>query len=402
MFRSVTSRRCAFALSLLMLFTLFAARTPAQLPQTSKDRLTRALEPDSDVEPFRRELSDYLSDWEETIHVFNSIPLIARKWEAAGFKPAEALAEVKLRVAQLNYSDLAQLRAVYSRTPGWREVPRTISARVSKPELRQQLAARDAGLQSEAGKIVPALVADDCALAISADITNSDISILEAAVLTAESVMELLPTDGITIVAREIPTGLWIVARGLLLAAQTFKNIADDCSDDTFQTEIKQQLTNTKNDIVNNDNANKTTIVNNDNANKTEIVNNDNANKTTIINNNNANKTEIINNDNANAAMMRDLLLRTQIEADLAAPDSAVPVGLFVTPSTQCAGSAPVNQCGMLDFVRQIVVQTISRLAGSSAAQANAFLAKGDQYKAASNYKAAYQEYRKAYKAATG
>jgi hypothetical protein len=399
MFRSTASRKRAVALSLLMLFTLCTARTHAQLPQDSKDRLSRALEPDSDVESFRHELSDYLSDWEETIRLFNSVPVIARKWEAAGFKPIEALGEVKLRLAQLSYSDLLQLRAAYAKTPGWREVPRTIGSRVVKPELRELVRARDAASKSEAG-IAPAVLADDCATALGAGITNTDISILEAAVLTAESVMELLPTDGLTIVAREIPTGLWITARGLLLAAQTFKNIADDCSDDTFQTEIKQQLTDTKNDIVNNDNTNKTTIVNNDNANKTEIINNDNANKTTIINNNNANKTEIINNDNANATILRDLLLRTQIEADLSAPDSAVPVALFVTPSTQCAGAAPVNQCGLLDFVRQIVVQTISRLAGSSAAQANAFLSKGDQYKAAGNYKAAYQEYRKAYKAA--
>ncbi|HYY98540.1 MAG TPA: hypothetical protein VE642_08115, partial [Pyrinomonadaceae bacterium] len=152
--------------------------------------------------------------------------------------------------------------------------------------------------------------------------------------------------------------------------------------------------------IVTNDNANKAAIVSNDNANKAAIVSNDNANKDTIVANDNANRAAIITNDNANATMLRDLLLRTQIEADLASVDGAIPLALFETPATQCAGAAPLNQCGMLDLVRQVVVQTISRLAGASASQANAFLTKGDQYAAAGNYKAAYQQYRQAYKTA--
>jgi hypothetical protein len=152
--------------------------------------------------------------------------------------------------------------------------------------------------------------------------------------------------------------------------------------------------------IIANDDANKAAVVANDNANKNTIVNNDNANKNTIVANDNANRAAIIANDNANATMLRDLLLRTQIEADLSATDGNVPVALFETPETVCAGAAPLNQCGLLGLVRTIVVQTIARLAGSSAAQANSFLAKGDQYAAAGNYKAAYQQYRAAYKAA--
>jgi hypothetical protein len=152
--------------------------------------------------------------------------------------------------------------------------------------------------------------------------------------------------------------------------------------------------------IIANDNANKTTIVANDNTNKDTIVANDNANKNTIVANDNANKDTIVANDNANATMLRNLLMRTQIEADLSSTDGAVPVALFETPETQCDGAAPLNQCGLLNLVREVVVQTISRLAGTSAAQANSFLAKGDQYKTAGNFKAAYQQYRQAYKTA--
>lgn len=164
---------------------------------------------------------------------------------------------------------------------------------------------------------------------------------------------------------------------------------------------------------VANDNANKTAIINNDDSNKTEIINNDNANKTAIINNDNTNtativaligqvKIDIINNDNANKEELKRLILRTQIEADLATADNAVPLALYETPSATCTPSLanPPTQCGYLDLVRTIVKETIANVAGPNAAKANALLAQGDAEKAAGKYKLAYLTYRKAYKTA--
>jgi hypothetical protein len=248
----------------------------------------------------------------------------------------------------------------------------------------------------------------------------------------------------------------------VLLAAETVRDKVQSCSDDFDKrlidasvarlahvhtdiensvandnantTTITGALTTASNNIVNNDNTNKNTIVGNDNTNKntivtaisnsqgaivdnangntttlttaisttqTAIINNDNSNKNTIVANDNANKNTIVANDNANALMLSNLLLRLQIEADLAAADNATPVALFLTPDTSCGSSTPLNQCGLLGLVRQIVVQTISNLAGSNASQANSFVAKGDQYRNAGNYAAAYQNYRAAYKTAT-
>jgi tetratricopeptide (TPR) repeat protein len=155
---------------------------------------------------------------------------------------------------------------------------------------------------------------------------------------------------------------------------------------------------------VANDNSNKTAIINNDNSNKTAIIDNANANlttittsistaKTEIINNDNANKNAIIANDNANATMLRDLILRTQIEADLASTDGSAFVALYLTPGVKG---------GYLELVRSIVVQTISNIGGANTGQANALLAKGDAYKTAGDYRAAYTNYRQAYKKAQG
>ncbi len=174
--------------------------------------------------------------------------------------------------------------------------------------------------------------------------------------------------------------------------------------------------------IINNDNTNKDTIVLNDNTNKDTIVLNDNTNKDTIVNNDNANtlaltnlinatRIEILKNAKDNKEESNNLLLRTQIEADLSSTDGSTFVALYETPGNVCLPSLnnqglpqigelsnPV-QCGLLDLVRSIVRDTIANVNDSSNAQS--FFATGDAQRAAGNFKAAYTSYRKAYKAAS-
>jgi hypothetical protein len=165
--------------------------------------------------------------------------------------------------------------------------------------------------------------------------------------------------------------------------------------------------------IISNDDKNKTTIVDNDNTNKTTIVNNDNANTLALTNLVNAALTQIINNATANKEETRNLLLRTQIEADLASTDGSTFVALYETPVTVCfpslnplglpqagipSGNGPI-QCGLLDLVRSIVSQTIVN--GGNNQNALKDFATGDSQRAAGQYKSAYASYRKAYKMAS-
>ena len=142
--------------------------------------------------------------------------------------------------------------------------------------------------------------------------------------------------------------------------------------------------------IVANDNSNRAQIVANDNANKSAIVANDNANTASIIANDNTNTAAIIANDNANFIALRSLLLRTQIEANLA---EGQPVGLYLTPAAQG---------GQLDLVRTIVTETMARItaAGGSVGTAQSFLTQADAAKAAGQFKTAYDLYCKAYRMA--
>lgn len=280
----------------------------------------------------------------------------------------------------------------------------------------------------------------------------------------ADVVRELIPDDTAAVVPQAIATGLWGVAKAIEVVLETIHVVYIECNNakrewdvdvkleniqggfstvtsnvnshiDGKHDTVITNLTNTKNDIVSNNNTNKTeltthitnkagdivtkisesggkttdavntsttTITNNIsnsfttlNTNvtnsKTELNTSINNSKTELTQTINDNRTLIINNAASNTLALTNLALRLMIEADLAAPDASVPIALFETPGAKG---------GHLELVRAIVVETIANLGGSKAAQANASLKQGDTYKAAGNFKAAYAQYRKAYKTA--
>lgn len=144
--------------------------------------------------------------------------------------------------------------------------------------------------------------------------------------------------------------------------------------------------------------SNTALIIANTNSRAAEIKAQIDAVRDEIIANDDANTAAIIASDNANKNELRDLILRTQIEADLATADNATPLGLYLTPGSVCSG----GQCGRLDLVRDVVAQTLANIqaAGESIGGAQKLLDQGDALKAAGQFKAAYQAYRKAYKTA--
>ena len=159
-----------------------------------------------------------------------------------------------------------------------------------------------------------------------------------------------------------------------------------------LEASVANDNTNTAN-IIANDNSNRSLIINNDNTNTSNIITNDNSNRELIINNDNSNTTTILNNANANKNELKDLVLRTQIEADLAEADSATPVAWYLTPTANG---------GHLDLVKSIVTETLAKIqaAGGSIGDAQSFLTQANAAKTAGDFKGAYALYRKAYKSA--
>jgi hypothetical protein len=159
---------------------------------------------------------------------------------------------------------------------------------------------------------------------------------------------------------------------------------------DTSYDRLDHIHTDLENSVAN-DNANKDTIISNDNTNTISIIANSNANRGDVIVSANANTGTINAATTAAKVELRDLILRTQIEADLAA--TPIVVALYETPTANG---------GYLDLVRDIVAQTIANIqaAGGSTGQAQSLLTQGDTFKNSGDFVNAYAYYQRAYKAA--
>jgi hypothetical protein len=239
-----------------------------------------------DLESFRADLEKYAEDMKAVAG-------------AAGLP--SALDETLQRIATLTSQDLSMLQAAHAKSPNWRTHPRTLGS---------LLRVRRLGAPLQRAVIGPQITSDDCPTAINAGITQTDVEIAADVALAADAILEAIPTDFLSAIARAVAVGLWAIPQGILRAFEHLHNIAQVCQADAFESGVNNQLVS----IVNNDNSNRNQILNNDNSNTTTILNNTNASTTQIINTSNSNTTNILTSIGANA----DLAEARQIEDNLA------------------------------------------------------------------------------------
>ena len=316
-----------------------------------------------------------------------------------GDKVTEAQAR-QGRAAMQSLTD-EQLAEVYSRT----RVPNLSVAAAASGYLTKQASARATGVadefvQSLAGFPEPVGIPAGCdgvdisaderyALLIVKEVTNA---ILAAATFACNTSILGVNTSLVCVpfsIAASIANGLFDTAT--FCAGEVTANQID--ANFNRLAHLHDDLTAGISTVVNNSNANAASIINNDNTNAATIVANDNTNTTTIIANDNTNTATILTNANANKNELRDLVLRTQIEADLSVADGAAVVALYELPNAHG---------GYLDLVMAIVTETIADVlaAGGTVSNAQAVLTAANTAKAAGDFKTAYALYRKAYKAA--
>jgi hypothetical protein len=296
-----------------------------------------------------------------------------------------------------------QLAEIYSRT---RVPDLSVAATASRFLVRQTdaLAKKDAGGDFvqllAAGFPDPVAIPAGCngvdisadtryALLITKEVTSSILAaaafVCNTSILGVNTSLACVPFS----IAASIAIGLFDTAT--FCAGEVTANQID--ANFNRLDHIHNDLTSGITTVVNNSNANTATIISNANTNTTTIVTNDNTNAATIVANDNSNTAAILNNATANKNELRDLVLRTQIEADLSMADSAAVVALYLLPNTHG---------GYLDLVMAIVTETIAdiRAAGGRVSNAQSALTEANTAKAAGDFKTAYRLYRKAYKAA--
>ncbi|HEX8288272.1 MAG TPA: hypothetical protein VF556_09760 [Pyrinomonadaceae bacterium] len=411
------------------LFSVCASSLMAQSNVKSSSKLERerlkiVMDSGTNIEEFRQEYLNYLTELEDDMSLFNAVPAVQQKSNRSGLRPSAMLAAAKTSVSEMSQEDLIKMRSAYAKIPGWREMPQALI----RVELRQELEAKIDAKQIS-GVTIKAATIDDCGPALASDISNTDISIAQAASLAAHAAADIVPP-----VLNAASVAAYAATDAVVTGLQTSKAIKDDCQDNTFQEAITTKvdavpglistststtagnITTSTTTTATNITKAKTAIIDNDDANRVTIVNNDNANLVTILNKIEAAKTYIVTDAHANKDEMKNLLLRTQIEADLASTDGSTFVALYQTPSSICgkslndkglpqlvtlpgADTVTISQCGLLDLVSSIVRDTIVNIGAGTNAQS--FFATAEAHRTAGRYKQAYASYRMAYKAAS-
>jgi hypothetical protein len=384
-----------------------------------------------DLETFRRELAQVLVDLDQQRAVLKQTDLVKNALTQSRFDSAPPLSAVQLQLQQMTYEDLARVHDAFATAfPRWREAPQVLANVVD--EVRRQQSARkgtEVMVQGDIG--IAAITPDNCQDAFNAAPSWTDWGVTKAFEIAAQGAYEIIPPpfNSLAMIA-------WIPLAEGANAAEILNLIFDRCSGDDAIADLATTLTDIQNSqttIINNANSNTASILSSVNTAKTDVINNDNSNRaqittaistaqtnintntntaaTNIISNANTNTSTIVNNNNSNTALLNTAisnavttinnnsnantaqLLRAHIEADLAEADNATPVAWYMTPTANG---------GHLDFVEEIVTQTLANIAaaGGNIGNAQALLDEGKALKAAGQFKDAYRAFRKAYKAA--
>ena len=265
----------------------------------------------------RLEIDTYLADLEMAMGRVLESEFAQSVAVRARLEPARQLALARRELVRMSDSDVAAVAAALRSSPALAELPQSIDA-IYAPPVRQRLrAGTDA-------------VSAACSPGSGTPLGITDVYIAKGVSLAAELVIEALPTDLLSIVARLIPVAAYGAAQTAVLVLEGLNAVEAECLTAKFEEAVanfQMTTTNILNDgsrwtsdadlsqavgtVTANDNANRATITTNDNSNRdaiiaaitagtTRIVDNDNANTRTIVANDNSNRSTIINNDNSN------------------------------------------------------------------------------------------------------
>lgn len=451
MFLPSLNRTCARILTLALLLQMgFAGAAFANNSTRQNQALlkTVAVEPGPDaptkaeIDQFKADLKKQLEDLETVTDITLESEFGRDLVESAGLDPKGALKKAIESVPGLTDEEVVQLKNAYEKNnPNWKESGQKLKNLYTDgvKERLKGLPARPGRQKNKTASLRFSLTSDQAMAAffnpkgpgkfdlrkysqrLSAFAKNSavlmvmpgvdpqtcnpgpgtplgikDVYIAKGVALALMGIMEGFPTDALTIAARVAPIVAYIAAEAAVLVLEGLNEVESECEDAKFQDDTTTKLNSLQTSvaaIIPNDNQNKADILSELNKNTTLITTKIGDSATAIMANDNLNKAQIITNDNQNKNELRDLILRSQIEADLAQADGSAPVALYATPTAQG---------GYLDLVRAIVAQTITRIlaAGGSVGLAQTLFSRADAYKTAGDFKTAYDQYRKAYRAA--
>jgi hypothetical protein len=205
--------RCVSSVAVVMSAASLGLGGPAEAQVADRTVPTAAEEithDSGDLEAFRADLAVYVQE----------MRAVAR---AAGLRPALPAASRDLPA--LTTSDLSVLQAAFARSPKWKEQPRV---------LRNLLRKRP--------RYLTQITADDCPAARSWGYTQTDIEIAADVALAADVILEAIPQDTLSAIARAVAVGIWAVPQGVLRGFEHLYNIAQACDAADFEAGVDARL----------------------------------------------------------------------------------------------------------------------------------------------------------------
>jgi len=290
-------------------------------------------------------------------------------------------------IPQLTSDDIKHFKNSLGQAPDWQTFPDTLVDIAGRQQqaLDRIRRARQARLMLTSLHLenVVAHIPDDCSLAASTGITRSDLFVAQVVGLTLRAIWEAVPDDTLSAAAHAIAGVAVGIADEVTNGLQFSYDVNNQCQGNQFSSTVlsdfdtlSQSVTNVSNQVkgVSDGVTQLLGLV--------DVKVSTRASQASL----DADAAAIL----ASIKAARDEALRIQIEDNLAGPDG-VDVGLFELPNALG---------GDLEIVRGIVATTIANFAktGKSTTTANNFLAQADSYISQGNYKAGFQNLKKAYK----
>ena len=290
-------------------------------------------------------------------------------------------------IPQLTSDDIKHFKNSLGQAPDWQTFPDTLADIAGRQQqaLDRIRRARQARLMLTSLHLenVVAHIPDDCSLAASTGITRSDLFVAQVVGLTLRAIWEAVPDDTLSAAAHAIAGVAVGIADEVTNGLQFSYDVNNQCQGNQFSSTVlsdfdtlSQSVTNVSNQVkgVSDGVTQLLGLV--------DVKVSTRASQASL----DADAAAIL----ASIKAARDEALRIQIEDNLAGPDG-VDVGLFELPNALG---------GDLEIVRGIVATTIANFAktGKSTTTANNFLAQADSYISQGNYKAGFQNLKKAYK----
>jgi len=237
----MTKRTLLASLSFLLCVLLTApsfGQTPARKGGNGSADEVKVIRVD-EVEAFRLELSAYYSEMRQVIGAFAAFEVTRGELMKSGVDFAANIEKAQRELAAMNRMQLLELRLQFApndRLATLRRLANKLNSMLQDKEVRAVFAqlddraayararqqAKSGGVEANIKPTAPSIVIPDTCPPPALTPSLADLAVIDAIVIAAELAMELLPTDFVSIIAREAFTAAVAAAQGASLAAHTF------------------------------------------------------------------------------------------------------------------------------------------------------------------------------------